>query len=671
MDNSFSSWFSFEGFWVVGLLSLLTSISMKYRIMKISELHFCQILCLGLMLLLGNFTTPVSAQNQTENVSQRFKRVRHLQDIRSGAEYLVTIRDSIIEYKVWVHKWFALSSIADSKKLSAVTVQECAQDYIDTDDETLQWKLVSVEGKWQLISLSNNRYLYADGTNLSTNAKKVTNWDLYPVGDGAFYLKNLLEDRCLATNMTNSTTCHFGCYKDEHLNGMRVELYVKPMPFVDKGNLLLPTSDCSVVLNCRDSLYTIGATDQVVSYEYTTHICADGLVANDGTLSFLQYKYYGDNRFALYDTEGVALSQDLRRTDDAYIWTEYNGYITTDDSVRRYLVKSDDGICLMTLDEALQSNVSPIGISCAGLPVASETLDNFSMTLTGAWSAKRLANLDWSRISVLDLRKISLPLQPLDFTNRPSDANTIVYINESCSSVVPQSWHFVVSCDQEGNNRLIRSATLLDKVNLSLPYPFYAERGALTYAREMYDDGGWETLCLPFDCAVPNDVSAAKCLSIENGKLHCEGVDEISAGNPVLIRNTLNAGTQTNITFTNLAGWVTDVKNIDGPLQGTYSEIKFNQSANSEYLLNNSGTEFVRVQSGSSLLPFRALLHTKANAALQIFPSVSSISHVINESQNVNVYSIDGKCIKTNVNVKSLSTLPPGVYIVNGRKYIK
>ena len=145
------------------------------------------------MLLLGNFTAQVSAQNQTESVSQRFKRVRHLQDIRSGAEYLVTIRDSIIEYKVWVRKKFALSSTADGKKLSAVAVQECAQDYIDTDDETLQWKLVSVDGKWQLVSLSNNRYLYADGTDLSTNAKKVTRWDLDSVGDGSFYLKNQLE----------------------------------------------------------------------------------------------------------------------------------------------------------------------------------------------------------------------------------------------------------------------------------------------------------------------------------------------------------------------------------------------------------------------------------------------------------------------------------------------
>lgn len=623
------------------------------------------------MLLLGNFTAQVSAQNQTENVSQRFKRVRHLQDIRSGAEYLVTIRDSIIEYKVWVHKRFALSPVADGKKLSAVTVQECEQDYIDTDNETLQWKLVSVDGKWQLVSLSNNRYLYADGTDLSTNAKKVTNWDLDPVGDGSFYIKNQQEDRCLATNMTNSTTCYFGCYKAGSGNGMHVELYVKSRDFLDKGDLLLPNQDTAVVLSCRDSLYSISTHGVVTSHEYAINVCTDGLVANDGTLPLLQYKYCGDNHFALYDPVGCPLDETLCHADEAYVWTAFNGYITTDESVRRYLVKSDDGIRLMTLDEALQSNVSPVGISCAGLPVVSEVQDNYSMTLTGAWSAKRLADLDWSRITILDLSKISLPLQPLDFTNRPSDVNTIVYINESCSSVVPQSWKFVVSCDHEGNNRLIRSAALLDKVNLSLLYPFYAERGALTYAREMYDDGGWETLCLPFDCAVPDNVSAVKPLSIENGKLHCEGVDEISAGNPVLIRNTLNAGVQTNITFTNLAGWVTDVRNTNGPLHGTYSEIQFDQAANSEYLLNNSGTEFVRVQSGSSLSPFRASLRTKANAAIQISPEVSNINHAKHERQNADVYSIDGKCIKANFNDNGLSTLPPGVYIVNGKKYIK
>ena len=162
-----------------------------------------------------------------------------------------------------------------------------------------------------------------------------------------------------------------------------------------------------------------------------------------------------------------------------------------------------------------------------------------------------------------------------------------------------------------------------------------------------------------------------KPLSIENGKLHCEGVDEISAGNPVLIRNTLNAGVQTDITFTNLAGWVTDVRNTNGPLHGTYSEIQFDQSANSEYLLNNSGTEFVRVQSGSSLSPFRASLRTKANAAIQISPEASNINHAKHERQNADVYSIDGKYIKANFNDRGLSTLPPGVYIVNGKKYIK
>lgn len=623
------------------------------------------------MLLLGNFTAQVSAQNQTESVSQRFKRVRHLQDIGSDAEYLVTIRDSIIEYKVWVHKKFALSSTADGKKLSAVAVQECAQDYIDTDDETLQWKLEGVDGKWQLTSLSNNRHLYADGTNLGTNAKKVTNWDLYPVGDGSFYLKNQQEDRYLATNMTNSTTCCFGCYKAGSGNGMHVELYVKSHEFLDKGDLLLPTQDTAVVLSCRDSLYSISTEGGVASHEYGINVCTDGLVANDGTLPLLQYKYCGDNHFALYDPVGCPLDETLCHADEAYVWTAFNGYITTDESVRRYLVKSDDGISLMTLDEALSADVKPVGIRLAGMPAGCNILDNGSMVLTGAWSAKRLADLDWSVIAVLDLSKISLPLHPLDFTNRPSDVNTIVYINASCSSAVPQSWHFVVSCDPEGNNRLIRSAALLDKVNLSLLYPFYAENGALTYAREMYDDGGWETLCLPFGCAVPNNVSAVKSLSIENGKLHCEGVDEISAGNPVLIRNTLNAGVQANITFTNLAGWVTDVRNTNGPLHGTYSEIQFDQAANSEYLLNNSGTEFVRVQSGSSLSPFRALLHTKANAAIQIPPVVSSISHVEPGRQDADVYSIDGKCIKANFNDNGLSTLPPGVYIVNGKKYIK
>jgi hypothetical protein len=367
----------------------------------------------------------------------------------------------------------------------------------------------------------------------------------------------------------------------------------------------------------------------------------------------------------------MPLDEYLAPAHQPYIWHVYDGFITTDDSERRYLVKSADGIGLMTQDELRDTNVEPIGLSIVGTPADSETLDTGSLTLTGAWSAKRLAELDWSGISELDLTEIALPLYLYDFKYRPSDANTIIYVDMASRPAIPQSWHFVVSCGEEGDNRLIRPAVLLDKVDFTVSNPFYAVEGMLTYSRQMHDDDGWETLCLPFDCEMPYDMMSAACLSVDKGILHYEDVDRVKAGTAVLIRKTSINSRQKKYTWTNTAGWVTTVRNTQSPLRGTYLHLQYDVPAAGEYLLDNKGEAFVRVQVGSSLLPFRAALFTTANDVQQIAPVASSINMLDAEHSHTSIYTIDGKCIGVGASDIVRRNLPPTPYIQNGKKYIK
>ena len=113
-------------------------------------------------------------------------------------------------------------------------------------------------------------------------------------------------------------------------------------------------------------------------------------------------------------------------------------------------------------------------------------------TLSGGWSAQRLAELDWQDVRALDLRNATLPARPLTFKYLPAKANKPIYISKTEKEVVPETWPFVIA-----ENLLLKDVYLQDKEPIYVPYPFNLDGQTITYEREMID-GNWETLCLPF-----------------------------------------------------------------------------------------------------------------------------------------------------------------------------
>lgn len=653
------------------LTPIVARVHIRAKMMKSNKRYLSCFLLWTLMSLLCTLTLPLYAQGEIDVAKWQFDRIYDIQDIDADREYVISIRDSIKDGGKWIYKRFALSAKANKKKLKATVITEVSEGHIETSDTSLIWHFRRDEDKWQLVSSRDNRSVLSQGTDLCTTDKGGTKWNIIPVGDGSFYFRNDTEGRCLGTNMTSGTSCYFGCYLNDLVNGMHAEIYVESNDFVEKGTVSLPEYDTHVVLAARDSLYTMDVDGRVVAHQMQTKICQDGCVANDGSLPLMQYKYCENNSFALYDPTGNPLDEKFCIADEPYVWRAYNGYIVSADSTVRYLAKSDAGISLMTLDEALLAHAMPIGISVAGESAASDISSDGCMTLSGAWSAERLAELDWAGVSVLDLSKMSLPLQLAAFKYRDPSVNTIIYVAKESVATIPQHWYFTVSCGDETNFQLIRAAHIVDRADLTLLYPFYAESGTLTYSRQMSDDGGWETLCLPFDCTMPDEVSAGACLSVENGQLQCEAIKKVEAGNAVLVRKNADAKSSKAIVWTNASGWVTDVINVENCLQGTYTQVQYDQSEESKYLLDNAGMNFVRVRSGSTLPPFRAELHTTSSTMHSIPPVISAIAQSHKHHLAPVMHSIDGKMMIDTMTNGNQMYCPTGVYIVAGKKFLK
>ena len=273
-------------------------------------------------------------------------------------------------------------------------------------------------------------------------------------------------------------------------------------------------------------------------------------------------------------------------------------------------------------------------------------------TLSGGWSAQRLAELDWQDVRALDLRNATLPARPLTFKYLPAKANKPIYISKTEKEVVPETWPFVIA-----ENLLLKDVYLQDKEPIYVPYPFNLDGQTITYEREMID-GNWETLCLPFTVNDwPKSFDVQELIKItQNGAKLDLGFDKaqkIQANQPVILRGKGKLKLQAR------EGLVV-TQEAEGIFKGNYDSKDINQA----YLLSNDGNTFVNAASGSHLSPFRAYIlldkdhktiDVKYNIITQIRPQ-----QVI--SRDKILYSIDG--------IRQLSTKRQGIYIIDGQKII-
>ncbi len=216
-------------------------------------------------------------------------------------------------------------------------------------------------------------------------------------------------------------------------------------------------------------------------------------------------------------------------------------------------------------------------------------------------------------------------------------------------------------------------------------YDFHANEGFtatnITYDRQ-FRQGKKVTVCLPF--AVSSSEVSAMGLTVyafdqvlEDGSLYFKVVDEMAANTPYLVVAGDNTMPFANLDNNNSrpvpATGTLEVSKGEGnnamTFKGTMKRLTLNSGTNATYYGYSNG-EFVKVGSNVSINPFRAYVMTSGTSQVA---SINALFEDPSAIRDINAVSINGTAIYTLDGRKVTSshqTLPKGVYIKGGKKYI-
>ncbi|MCG2649898.1 hypothetical protein [Alloprevotella tannerae] len=577
---------------------------------------------------------------------EKYVRVSDFGKLPTGARYLIGVKNED-------NKIYFLSSIAykigKGGKLTATLTEHLTSDTVFSPAPEICWQIEEKEKKaqWCITSIKEGKYLNynnKDQTGVYLDSKRVY-WDLTLLGEGQIKLSNTVghSTRYLGFNpIQGENNGYFGNYKTCQSDTLLIFMHDLTLS-ERKGELQLP-ADSDRIAFIADTLID-GRLPQ------SEYLLSDGRVAADGFDTWT-YLAASQKAFYLQSASSTYLRHDLSQG-EKQLWYYWNGLISTSEDTPRCLVwnKKQGQLTVVDPYEAEVSSFIPIYFAAVA-DTMREDFQHGIKTLSGGWSAQRLAELDWQDVRALDLRNATLPARPLTFKYLPSKANKPIYISKTGKEVVPETWPFVIA-----DNLLLKDVYLQDKEPIYVPYPFNLDGQTITYEREMID-GNWETLCLPFtvdDWPKSFDVQELVKVTQNGSKLDLgfDKAQKIQANQPVILRGKGKLKLQAR------EGLVV-TQEAEGIFRGNYDSKDINQA----YLLSNDGNSFVNAASGSHLSPFRAYIlldkdyktiDVKYNIITQIRPQ-----QVI--SRDKILYSIDG--------IRQLSTKRQGIYIVDGQKII-
>lgn len=475
---------------------------------------------------------------------------------------------------------------------------------ITVDDAPLVWTLEAATGGYRL---KNNGNYVAKGKSatalkFSATASEAIVWRISEA-EGAFRLTDTKDsERYFALSLTTEgPTPHyiFGKYKNSGGCTVDLRLYRYERATLHLGGAAVMPADGTIVTLLADGL-TPTAEGVTPTADY---LLCNGHVAASVPAQRWRAKVRNANTLALLFPDGRYLDAGLQPTSTETWWTLAEGALWQEDRVLRYL-PSQSRFATLTVDEAA---IAP-GEAVAFLPVADEAqvaLADGVLIVSGGLSAAELAELDWQGAWLLDLTAASLPLNPQPFTNRPAANNNVVLVSEATARFVPHEWDFAVS---KGTiYTLLTRAALTDRQPLRLPADIVVNSAQVTYTRTLCGDGGWETLCLPFDTDLPTGFEAETLTETDEENAVFAPATSLPAGQGVLFRPTDSHTTE--VTFVAKGGTLTT--RTEGAFRGVYDSLVVTTSSPEQpYLLHADGTRFVRPAAGSTLAPFRAALHT-------------------------------------------------------------
>lgn len=194
----------------------------------------------------------------------------------------------------------------------------------------------------------------------------------------------------------------------------------------------------------------------------------------------------------------------------------------------------------------------------------------------------------------------------------------------------------------------------------------------------------YSTVFLPRTAEIPAGCTAYEMAvdETDNNNIILKKAETIGADVPYIIYNGNNEATDLTMVSTanDMNFQAEDVEKEVGNLvlHGTYRY--FNGDGSTQYGIQNEKGEdnklsLKKIGTGAIVSPFRVYFTVKAGTVAHAIgfdfggtTGIQNITNAINKAKNGNIYSIDGKLVKTQAT--GTEGLAKGVYIINGKKVI-
>lgn len=590
----------------------------------------------------------------------QFVRVTTLNELTDNAWYLIgTINPK-------TGKFYLMRAENDGKsKIKAVHIASPVEgEPIKASNMLHFWRFdVNRDGSSLQIAISDakGQNVVAQSTtaaDLCLDNSKPTEWVVTTAENGCFHFQHPSSQRYISLSAT--TLSYFGNYVDE-LKDLYIYKSVDDFTEVP-GKQTLPN---------EDAIYTIKSNGYVSTSALSPISCSayelyNGGIAYSTNLSRMRAYVIGDlGTFTMANEDsGAYLNYDIQWSDAPALWTVVNGHIATTENPTRFLVYDKGVYAVYTSAEIKKSTLATeAAFAALGEKPFMEMSESGVLTLRGGWQGSALAKTEMDGVRAIDATGIILPRQAVDFNETPNP-NVPIYVPAEQKDYTPEGWKFVAI--KGGNSySLLKTAVLQDRSDLYLPYPIHITSSSnLTYVREAYVDGKWETLYLPFSANIPDGFEAYKFESVSDGAVKLKKVASIPSCTPMLIRSTNAESGSKSVTFKATGDVVTTDSKQEGIFKGTFSPLVFSESEQT-YLLESTGEAFILVDNGSRLSPFRCFIRTESSQGIRFMINVEETTGMqspIATDLPESIYDLSGKCLK--------KAPRGGVYIHNHQKIL-
>lgn len=564
-----------------------------------------------LLCFIGLAVANSKAQTASTDLKGLFERVYAPTDLHSGD--LCMIVGMIVpfgESSQAQRRPYLLTANVDDKWLEAEMIEADVENgtAITAAKENGVWQVTYGDGMITLKSLDTDLWLSPGkasqgATSLIATATEPYVWNMTTAAEGLFYLTNKDNSRWLA--LYREQTPHFGCYSNVTPTDCNTLIIYKYLGGeANQGSAQMPEDRSDVVL--ADGMRLMGTDLKTINAAET--LLSDGTTAQTDALKPWLVQHRPDSCFVLQKADGTFLDYTLQHSATEALWRINQGQIATVEDQPRSLSFSSSGLLTLNAEETGNGAVSFVK---AAPPAQASTAPDGITTLKGGWTATALEQTDWSATTTLDLTAISLPVRSFSFVNRPTDRHTFILVAEADAANIPLSWPFVAASNGE-RFRLLTPSAIQDRQTFSPPVDISYKASQVTYTRQAYADGGWETLCLPFATTIPDNFRAQTLQEAQTDTLIFHPIQNVPAHTPVIIRygNPFEGQIPLTLTATQDGTFtVHQTESGETVLRGTYAPfVAGGESGQAAYLLSPTGTAFVKAAEGSRLAPYRARL---------------------------------------------------------------